>query len=74
MALGRYAASREKGSLPRLTAAQMAHLLELLERGAEAFGFQGEVWTQPRVAALIRAEFGVTYHPAHGGRLLKRLG
>jgi transposase len=58
------------GALPRLTAGQLAHLLDLLKRGAEAFGFQGDVWTQPRVVTLIQAEFGVTYHPAHVGRLL----
>jgi transposase len=63
-----------KGAVPRLSSAQMAHLRDLLTRGAEACGFQGEVWTQPRVAALIQAKFGVTYHPAHVGRLLKRLG
>jgi transposase len=63
-----------QGAIPRLTADQLAQLAALLKRGAEAFGFQGEVWTQPRGAALIQAQFGVAYHPAHGGRLLKRLG
>jgi transposase len=63
-----------KGATPRLTADQVAQLPALLKRGAEAFGFQGEVWTQPRVAALIQAQFGVAYHPSHVGRLLKRLG
>jgi len=62
------------GATPRLTKAQLAQLPELLKRGAEAFGFRGNVWTQPRVAALIKREFGVTYHPAHVGRILKRLG
>lgn len=63
-----------KGAIPRLTADQMAQLPALLKQGAEAFGFQGEVWTQPRVAALIQAQFGVAFHPSHVGRLLKRLG
>jgi transposase len=63
-----------KGAIPRLTADQVAQLPALLKRGAEAFGFQGEVWTQPRVAALIQTQFGVAYHPSHVGRLLKRLG
>ena len=65
---------QRSGAPPRLTAEQVARLPELLKRGAAAFGFQGDVWTQPRVAALIQAEFGVAYHPAHVGRLLKRLG
>ena len=46
---------------------------ELLERGAEAHGFRGEVWTCERVAIVICKEFGVSYHPAHVSRLLKAL-
>jgi hypothetical protein len=42
------------GAAPRLSLEQRAQLLELLSQGAEALGFQGEVWTQPRVATLIR--------------------
>lgn len=61
------------GPKPRLSAEQVAQLPKLLAQGAEQFGFRGDVWTQPRVAALIRREFGVSYHPAHVGRLLKRL-
>jgi transposase len=56
---------------PRLSLEQREQLLELLSQGAESFGFQGHVWTQPRVAALIRDRFGVSYHPAHVGRILK---
>jgi transposase len=61
------------GPTPLLTAAQRAHLSELLKQGAEAFGFRGAVWTCPRVARLIREQFGVSYHPAHVSRLLKQL-
>ena len=61
------------GPKPRLSEEQMTQLPKLLAQGAEHFGFRGEVWTQPRVAALIQREFGVSYHPAHVGRLLKRL-
>ena len=28
------------------------------------------LWTRSRVAAIIRLEFGVSYHPRHVGRLL----
>ena len=45
-----------------------------MAKGAEHFGFRGDVWTQPRVAQLIKRIFGVSYHPAHVGRLLKQLG
>jgi transposase len=62
------------GATPRLTAEQKQHLVALLEQGAEAHGFQGDAWTQPRVARLIKRVFGVSYHPRHMGRLLKSMG
>jgi transposase len=61
------------GAQPRLSEEQRAKVPELLERGAEAHGFRGEVWTCARVAEVIRREFGVSYHPAHVSRLLKAL-
>src|SRR5215211_6301339 len=62
------------GPTPRLTTEQFAQLPHLLARGAEAFGFIGEVWTAKRVAAVIRDEFGVRYHSDHVGRLLRKAG
>lgn len=62
------------GPTPKLTAAQQAALLTLLERGAEHYGFVGEVWTGPRVATLIERHFGVRYHPSYVPTLLAQLG
>ena len=62
------------GAPPRLSEQQRARLPELLERGAEAHGFRGEVWTCERVAKVIRREFGVSYHPAHVSRLVRASG
>ena len=61
------------GARPRLSEEQRAKVPELLQRGAEAHGFRGEVWTCERAAIVIRREFGVSYHPAHVSRLLKAL-
>ncbi len=61
------------GATPRLSEDQRARLPELLAQGAQAHGFRGEVWTCERVTIVIRKEFGVSYHPAHGSRLLKAL-
>lgn len=58
------------GRQPRLTAEQITQLPSLLERGPEAYGFRGQVWTCQRVAEVIRRTFGVMYHPAHVSRLL----
>lgn len=65
---------RGGGPKPRLSQTQLAELPAHLAKGAEHFGFRGYVWTQPRVAQLIKRIFGVSYHPAHVGRLLKQLG
>ncbi len=62
------------GATPPLSPVQRDQLLKLLSQGAEFFGFQGEVWTQPRVAILIRDRFGVSYDPSHVGRILKACG
>jgi transposase len=58
------------GAPRRLTPEQLARLPTLLERGPAAYGFRGALWTRGRIAAVIRLEFGVSYHPRHVGRLL----
>lgn len=62
------------GCPPKLTAAQLGMLPELLWHGAEAYGFRGEVWTCARIGQVIRREFGVAYHKDHVSRLMKELG
>jgi transposase len=62
------------GAPRRLSPEQLARLPELLHRGPPAYGFRGELWTRSRVAALIRLECGISYHPRHVGRLLKEIG
>ncbi len=62
------------GKRPKLTAAQPQPVLRLLSHGAEVHGFVGERWTGKRVAALIKREFGVVYHPEYIPRLLCGLG
>lgn len=61
------------GPTPKLSAEQRAQLPDLLRRGAEAFGFRGNLWTTKRVAAVIERSFGVRYHHAHVSRLLRAI-
>jgi transposase len=61
------------GAPRRLSSEQLARLPDLLHRGPAAYGFRGELWTRSRIAAVIRLEFGVSYHPTHVGRLCKVL-
>lgn len=62
------------GRAARLTPAQRAQIPGLLERGAEAYGFRGDVWTASRVAEVIAQTFGVRYSRDHVGALLRHLG
>ena len=74
--LGGAAALRARpspGAPRRLTPEQLARLPTLLERGPEAYGFRGALWTRGRIAAVIRVEFGIAYHPRHVGRLCKAI-
>jgi transposase len=63
-----------KGVAPRLTEEQKAQIPSLLNCGAEAYGFRGDVWTASRVAQVIARAFGVRYHRDHVGRLLREAG
>jgi transposase len=62
------------GRPPKLTPRQRERLVRLLLRGAMAYGYETELWTTARIAAVIAKTFGVTYHRDHVGRLLHQLG
>lgn len=70
-------ALESKGRIGRkraLTDGQELRLAEILKTGAVAAGMPTEVWTLPRVAKVIRSEFGVAYHPAHVSKVLAAMG
>ena len=62
------------GPEPKLTDAQRRQLLRILTHGARAAGYDTELWTCERVAAVVRNHFGVEYHPDHLGRVLRSSG
>ena len=62
------------GMTARLSAEQKAQIPALLAKGAEAYGFRGDVWTASRVAKVIDQTFGIRYHRDHVGRLLREAG
>lgn len=62
------------GPKPRLSDELLSQLPELLAKGAEAYGFRGDVWTRPRVAKVIKREYGIRYTPQHVGNLLRKIG
>jgi transposase len=57
------------GAARRLSPDQLARLPELLHRGAEAYGFRGQVWTRSRIAAIMQLACGISSPPRHVGRL-----
>lgn len=62
------------GPTPKLTDAQRTTLPAVLAKGAETYGFVGDVWTTKRIATVIKRVFGVSYHPAHVSRVMRQLG
>jgi transposase len=62
------------GRKARLTPVQQQELVDALLEGPQACGYATQVWTLPRVRALIRKRTGETYHPGHVSRLLHALG
>lgn len=62
------------GPAPRLTDAQRADLIAIVEDGPQAAGYQSGVWTGPMIGDVIEQRFGVRYHNHHVPRLLHQLG
>jgi transposase len=62
------------GAKPRLSVEQKAQIPEVLAKGAEAYGFRGDVWTASRVAKVIEKTFDVRYSRDHVGKLLRQIG
>ena len=62
------------GRPPKLLAKHKRRLEALLLKGAQAAGFDTNLWTCPRVAEVVERRFGVHYHVDHVGRLLHELG
>lgn len=71
---GAYEVRFSPGRPRKLSKARLRKLERLLLKGATARGWNTELWTAARIAALIEREFGVSYHRDHVGRLLAGLG
>ena len=69
---GGLAAKPHPGPTPRLGDEQLAELEKLLLQGATAHGWPNELWTAKRVAEVLRRHFGLSFHPEHVRKLLKR--
>jgi transposase len=66
--------STRVGRIPELSAKQRELLKGLLAQSPRNFGYDGQLWTCPRVARLIESQFGVVYHAGHVWKVLVSLG
>jgi transposase len=62
------------GRKPKLTGEQTQQVTEALLAGPAAQGYKTDLWTLPRVAALIKDLTGIRYHPGHVWRLMGASG
>lgn len=61
---------KHTGRPSRMTGKQLDKLGNMLLRGAEHYGYEVDLWTTERVAALIEDKFGIRYHPDHVRKIL----
>jgi transposase len=61
------------GADPELPEEKLPELEELLLDGAEAHGFEGDIWTCPRVTRLLEEKFDVDVTPRTAGNYLEKL-
>jgi transposase len=62
------------GPKARLSSGQIEQIIDALLAGPCAQGYKTQLWTLPRVAALIENLTGIRYHPGHVWRILGVLG
>jgi transposase len=67
-------APARQGGPSKLTAADWQAVEQVLDAGAEAAGFESDLWTLKRVAAVIEQLTGVGYHVGHVWWLLRGHG
>ncbi len=67
-------AAGRAGRKPRLGPDELALVERALRAGPGAHGFSTDLWTLPRVAAVIKRVTGVEHHPGHAWKILRKLG
>ena len=72
--LERVARVGRRGGRFRLSPMQLKELANLLKQGALAAGYDTEIWTLPRIAALIEERFGQRLVISSVWRTLQRMG
>src|SRR5213083_3656326 len=66
-------AAGRAGRKPKLEPKQLATIEQALRAGPRVYGFSTDLWTLPRVAAVIERLTRVRHHPGHVWRILRGL-
>ena len=74
LGMGALQEGKRTGAPARLSSQQLVDLVDQLNKGPAYHGFQGAIWTRPRVNEVIKTYFSVSYDPSQVGRLLKKVG
>ena len=61
---------KHTGRPSRMSGPQLDRLGNMLLEGAEHYGYEVDLWTTERIAALIEERFGIRYHPDHVRKIL----
>jgi transposase len=61
---------KHTGRPSKMTGKQLDKLGNMLLKGAEHYGYEVDLWTTERVAALIEDKFDIRYHPDHVRKIL----
>ena len=67
-------AAGRAGRSPRITPDQLAKVERRLLEGPGGHGYKSDLWTLPRIAAVIEEVTGVRYHPGHVWRIVRSMG
>jgi transposase len=66
--------SKSGGRSPHLNQNQLSETIRALRKPASELGYATDLWSGPRLRHWIKKKFGISYHPKHMSRFLRRLG
>lgn len=65
---------RAVGPEPHLDKSNYSILMSALRKSPTNFGYDTDLWSGPRLRHFLKLYLGISYHPKHMPRLLRRIG
>jgi transposase len=66
-------AREHTGRPPQMTRRQKRRLVRIVEKGAEQYGFETDIWTTERIARVVEEQFQIKYHRDHVRKIIHAL-